>query len=64
MRAVMTQVALFRDSLNHYPEAPFHLPSGFPELARAGIREPDAGNGVYSAVRDLLALPRVLGEIT
>ena len=49
----MTQVALFRGSLHHYPKPPFHPPSGFPELARAGTRELDAGNGVYSAVRDL-----------
>jgi uncharacterized protein (DUF362 family) len=59
MRAVMTQVALFRDPLNHYPRAPFHPPSGLPELARAGIQELDAGNGVYSAVRNVLTLLRL-----
>jgi uncharacterized protein (DUF362 family) len=52
----MTQVALWRSEIKSYPEPPFHPAASFPELARAGIREVDAGNGVYSAVREMLAL--------
>jgi len=43
--------------LDGYPEAPFHPPAIFPELASLCLREqgPDPDNRVYSAVRKALA---------
>jgi uncharacterized protein (DUF362 family) len=52
----MPQVALWRTEIKDYPQPPFHPAAPFPELARAGIRQLDAGNGVYTAVREMLAL--------
>src|SRR6266566_3591822 len=53
----MSKVALFRSKTQRYPvEAPFHPPETFPELDRAGIREINASNEVYRAVRGTLAL--------
>jgi uncharacterized protein (DUF362 family) len=53
----MTQVALFRSPATHYAAAaPFFPDFAFPELVPAGIRETDARNPVYRAVRDALAL--------
>src|SRR5580698_8316619 len=53
-------VALLRRETAAYPvHAPFHPPEIFPEMDRAGIRECDAGNGVYGAVRNMLALLRL-----
>lgn len=56
----MQNIALFRSAVNCYPvRSPFHPPALFPELGRAGIREFDADNGVYGAVREMLALLRL-----
>ncbi len=53
----MPRVSLFRSAVKSYPaRSPFHPPAAFPELARAGIRELDTGNGVYGAVREMLGL--------
>ena len=53
----MPRVSLFRSGLKGYPaQSPFHPPAAFPELVRAGIRKFEAGNGVYAAVREMLAL--------
>jgi uncharacterized protein (DUF362 family) len=53
-------VALLRCETTTYPaDPPFHPPEVFPEMDRAGIREFDAGNGVYRAVRGMLALLRL-----
>src|SRR5271168_4788661 len=53
----MPRVSIFRSPVKSYPaRSPFHPPAAFPELARAGIREFDGGNGVYDAVRQMLAL--------
>jgi len=53
----MPRVSLFRSAVKSYPaRSPFHPAAAFPELARAGIRELDTGNGVYGAVREMLAL--------
>jgi uncharacterized protein (DUF362 family) len=44
----------------HYSAPPpFHPAASFAELAAAGIVECDANNGVYTAVRDMLALLRL-----
>ncbi len=52
----MQQVSLVRSDVRSYPaQSAFHPPAAFPELARAGIRELDTENGVYRAVREMLA---------
>src|SRR5512140_668456 len=58
----MTTVSLLRSAVQCYPPPPFHPTAGFPELARAGIREISADNGVYSAVRDMFLLLRLDAE--
>jgi uncharacterized protein (DUF362 family) len=56
----MAKVAILRSESKQYgAEPPFHPPASFPELDRAGIREIDASNGVYGAVRDMFALLRL-----
>jgi uncharacterized protein (DUF362 family) len=56
----MTKVAILRSDSKYYAaEPPFHPPASFPELNRAGIREIDASNGVYNAVRNTFALLRL-----
>ncbi len=56
----MTRVAVLRSNIKNYAaSAPFHPAATFPELARAGIVGIDASNGVYGAVRDMLALLRL-----
>jgi len=53
----MPRVSLLRGFIAQYPTmAPFHPSLAFPEVARAGIREIDITNSVYSAVRDMLAM--------
>src|SRR6266446_4656454 len=57
----MTRVAVLRSDTTEYAaKAPFHPAAAFPELARAGLMlGVDASNGVYGAVRDMLALLRL-----
>jgi uncharacterized protein (DUF362 family) len=56
----MKSVALLcRSAACYSAQPPFHPPDEFPELGRAGIRQLDASNGVYGAVRDVLALLRL-----
>jgi uncharacterized protein (DUF362 family) len=53
----MPKVAVFQGRTRKYPEnPPFHAPMLFPEFACTNIRQTDATNQVYTAVRDMLAL--------
>jgi len=45
-----------RGSRTYPNHPPFHPPALFPEMVGAGIRQVDASNQVYGAVRDTLAL--------
>jgi len=59
----MPKISLVRSPVQSYPaRSPFHPPAAFPELAGAGIREFDASNGVYSAVRQMFALLGLDGQ--